>query len=111
MKEKLTYREIIREFLFFLKKENAYERYIKEIKRQNKRELKNWGNYINVLTIDSLKNCFKNDSTRYSNIGYLIYNAFLWSATKEGFDFWSALDTKWSYKMRNIEMINEKTNK
>ena len=107
MKQKLTYREIIRDFLSFLKKENAYERYIKEIKRQNKREFKNWGNYINVLTINSLKSCFKSGS----DIGYLIHHAFLWSATKEGFDFWAALDIKWSYKMRNIEMINEKTNK
>ena len=104
MTREFTYREIIREFLFFLKKENAYKKYIKAIKQQKKREIKNWGNYINVLTINSLKECF----IKNSNIGYLIDCSFHWASTKEGHDFWSALDKKWHDKMRNIEIVNEK---
>lgn len=104
MTREFTYREIIREFLFFLKKENAYKKYIKAIKQQKKREIKNWGNYINVLTINSLKECFRNNS----NIGYLIDCSFNWASTKEGHDFWSALDKKWCDKMRNIKIVAEK---
>jgi hypothetical protein len=101
---KLTYREIVREFLFFLKKENAYKKYIKAIKQQRKSQFKNWGNYINIFTINSLRECLKNNS----NIGYLIDNSFHWASTKEGHDFWSALDNKWHDKMRNIEIVPEK---
>lgn len=104
MKQKLTYREIVREFLLFLKKENVYEQYIKIIKIQRKSEFKNLENYINVLTINSLKECFRNNS----NIGFLIDKSFHWAATKEGHDFWSALDTKWHDKMRNTEIVAEK---
>lgn len=104
MKQKLTYREIVREFLLFLKTEHAYKGYIKAIKRQKKSQFKNWGNYINILTINSIKECFK--SNNY--IGYLIDNAFQWAATKEGHIFWSELDKKWHDKVKNIEIVAEK---
>jgi len=39
MTRKLTYRKIIRELLLFLKKENAYEEYIKAIKQQKKKQI------------------------------------------------------------------------
>ena len=106
MTRKLTYREIIREFLLFLKKENAYEKYIEAIKQQKKREFKNFGNYINVLTINSLKRCFKSESN--ISISRLIDYAFHWESTKEGHDFWSALDIKWCNKMKYVELVNEK---
>lgn len=104
MTRELTYREIIREFLFFLKKENAYKEYIKAIKQQRKGVIKNWGNYINVLTINSLRKCFKNNS----NMAYLIDNSFHWASTKEGHDFWSALDKKWRDKIKGTELVAEK---
>jgi len=104
MKQKLTYREIIREFLFFLKKENAYKEYIKAIKQQRKKEFINWGNYINILTIKSLKRCFINSNL----ITYLIDCSFTWSFTKEGHDFWSELDIKWCDKMKDIQLVAEK---
>ena len=104
MTRKLTYREIVREFLLFLKTENAYKGYINAIKLQRKSQFKNWGNYINILTINSLKECFKFKNS----IDYLIDNAFHWASTKEGHDFWSALDKKWHDKMRNIEIVAEK---
>lgn len=104
MKQKLTYREIVREFLLFLKTEYAYKGYIKAIKQCKKHEFINWGNYINILTINSLKVCFK--SNFY--IAHLINNSFHWASTKEGYDFWSVLDKKWHDKMRNIEIIAEK---
>jgi len=102
MTRELTYREIIKEFLFFLKKENAYKGYIKAIKQYRKKEFINWENYINVLTINSLKGCFN------SNIGHLIDMSFHWAPTKEGHDFWSVLDKKWLDKMRNTEIVAEK---
>lgn len=104
MTRELTYREIVKEFLLFLKKENAYKKYIKAIKQQKKGQFKNLGNYINVLTIDSLKGCF----VYSSNIGYLIDSSFHWASTKEGHDFWSELDRKWHDKMRNTEIVAEK---
>lgn len=104
MTRKLTYREIIREFLLFLKKENAHKEYIKAIKQQRKSQFKNWENYINIFTINNLKECFRSNS----NIGYLIDNSFHWASTKEGHDFWSALDIKWRDKMRNTEIVAEK---
>jgi len=102
MTRKLTYRKIIREFLFFLKKENAYKEYIKAIKQQRKNQFVNWGNYINIFTINSLKGCFNN-----IDIAYLIDVSFRWASTKEGHDFWSALDKKWRDKMRNTEIVAE----
>ncbi len=107
MTRELTYRELVREFLFFLKKENAYKEYIKAIKQQRKNEFENWGNHINVLTIKSIKSCFRN----ISYIGYLIDNSFQWISTEEGHNFWSALDEKWHNKMRNVEVVAEKINK
>jgi len=104
---KLTYREAIREFLFFLKKENAYKKYIKAIKQQRKEEFKNLENYINVLTIYSLKECFKNDSM----IRNLIDRSFTWDFTKEGYKFWDGLYKKWYDKMKNTEIVAEKINK
>lgn len=101
---KLTYREIIREFLLFLKKENAYKEYIKAIKRQKKGEFKNLGNYINVLTIYPLKECFRNNGKLRRMIDY----SFHWDDTKEGFDFWSELDKKWCDKMKDTELVAEK---
>jgi len=104
MKQKLTYREIVREFLLFLKTEHAYKIYIAIVKNRRKDEIKNWGNAINILTIPRLEECFKNDS----NIGYLIDRAFYWASTEEGHDFWAGLHQKWRFKMRNVEMVTEK---
>ena len=103
MTRELTYREIVREFLLFLKKENAYEEYIKAIKQQRKSKFKNWGNYINVLTIDSIKECFRSNG----KIRRLIDYSFHWSSTKEGHNFWSALDIKWCEKMRDTKLVTE----
>ena len=105
---KLTYREIVREFLFFLKKENVYKEYINAIKQQRKSQFKNWGNYINILTINSLRGCFKSN---HSYIIYLIDESFHWASTKEGHDFWSALDKKWRDKMKDTELVAEKLTK
>lgn len=104
MTRELTYREIIKEFLFFLKRENAYKGYIKAIKQYRKKEFINWENYINILTIESLKRCIINSN----QIGYLIDFSFHWAPTKEGHDFWSALDKKWRDKMKDIEIVAEK---
>jgi len=90
-----------------LKKENAYKEYIKAIKKQRKKEFINWENYINILTIKSLKGCFIN----ISNIVYLIDYSFTWSSTKEGHDFWSELDIKWRDKMKDTELVAEKLTK
>lgn len=105
MTRELTYRDIIREFLFFLKKENAYKEYIKAIKQQRKNQFLNWENHVNIFTINPLKECFKNNNNQ---LCYLIDRSFLWTSTKEGHDFWSALDEKWSNKMQNTEIIPEK---
>lgn len=101
---KLTYREIIREFLFFLKKENVYKEYIKAIKQQRKKQFKNWENYINILTINSFREYFKKNN----NMAYLIDISFHWAFTEEGHDFWSELDRKWRSKMKNTELVAEK---
>lgn len=104
MIRELTYREIVREFLLFLKTEHAYKEYINAIKQQRKSQFRNWENYINILTIKSLKRCIINSN----QIGYLIDCSFTWSSTEEGHDFWSALDKKWRDKMKYIEIVAEK---
>jgi hypothetical protein len=104
MIQKLTYREIVREFLLFLKTEHVYKQYIEATKIQRKSEIKNWGNEINILTIPHLKECFRDSC----GLGFLVDKAFIWDSTKEGFDFWSVLDNQWQDKMRNIEIVNEK---
>lgn len=104
MKQKLTYREIVREFLSFLKKENVYRDYIEAIKQQKRREFIHWENYVNVFTIYSLKRCFKSDS----GMGNLIDDSFHWASTKEGHNFWSALNKKWYDKMKDTEIVAEK---
>lgn len=92
-----------------MKKENAYKEYIKAIKQQRKNQFLNWENYVNIFTINSLKECFKiNSNTSYSPICSLIDNSFRWASTKEGHDFWSALDEKWFDKMQNTKIIPEK---
>jgi len=107
MTRKLTYREIVREFLLFLKTEHVYKQYIEATKKQRKSEIKNWGNEINILTIPNLKECFRNNR----NLACLIDKAFLWNSTKEGHDFWMTLDRKWMAKMLNVELVAEKINK
>lgn len=104
---KLTYREIVREFLLFLKTEHVYKRYITLVKTQRKSQIKNWGNSINILTISHIKQCFKNSD----NLCNLIDYAFLWAATTEGHEFWLALNDKWRDKMKDVEIVNEKINK
>lgn len=101
---KLTYREIVREFLLFLKTEHVYKKYITSVKLQRKNEIKNWGNSINILTIPHIEKCFK----RCGTLGCLIDYAFNWASTREGAEFWLALDDKWRAKMASTELVAEK---
>ena len=104
---KLTYREIVREFLLFLKTEHVYKRYITLVKTQRKSQIKNWENSINILTISSIKQCFKNSGHLCNLIDY----AFHWASTTEGHEFWLALNDKWRDKVKDVEIVAEKINK
>ena len=70
-------------FFAFLKENNAYDKWLYNLlKRHPIEDIGWWDNYVEEL---------------YTN-GCLmsIYDAFTWTDTKEGFDFWFYLYCKWS---------------
>lgn len=93
---------ILKDFISFLKKENAINEYIFNLTHRKTNE-------------DHLKNLFNIDELKWKNIyikrlslslpsrkggAFLISSAFHWDDTKEGFDFWLDKHHKW-YNMFN----------
>ena len=78
-------------FFAFLKKNDIYEKWIH--------------NLLNGHPMDDIKwwNCF-NKKLYGNNCGRAIICAFCWCETKEGFDFWSELNHKWSdYRIETMK--------
>jgi hypothetical protein len=65
-------------FVNFLEENNAYDKFIYNIK------------YISYLDFECLKT-YCNDTIKHN---YLYYS-FNWAKTSEGFDFWEKLNIKW----------------
>lgn len=73
-------------FYRFLKQENVFHLFVKNISN-NKTRL--------YCVNDNIKKYF-NDTYKRD----LIYYAFNWKATNEGHDFWSQINQRWLYKFR-----------
>ena len=103
---KLTYRQVCRLFIDFLKENNALKRFKTNILTKDLYETTPPQSvYINPLKDEEIKNCFSNGF-----LTELINYAFLWSSTAEGENYWRKLHTMWTHKIRKmkIEIITEK---
>ena len=105
MTKKITYRQMIAEFLSFLKENNALQGYKKALRKQKRFYFKTIENYINPFTIEPIIVLLK--PGRYEE---LINMAFTWANTKENHAYWQKLDHKWRRRIKDIELqiVNEK---
>lgn len=102
---KITYREMVAEFLLFLKENNALNGYQNAVRRQKQSYFKTIENKINPFTIEPIKVLF--NSKQYCE---LINKAFHWASTPEHHGYWEKLDNKWRRIIKDIEfqIVNEK---
>ena len=105
MLKRLTYRQMVAEFLSFLKENNALNGYQRAVRRQKRSYFKTIENNINPFTIEPIKVLF--NPNQYSE---LINYAFVWNKTPEGQAYWEKLDHKWRTKIINtdLQVVNEK---
>lgn len=95
-RENLTYKELSKIFLYFLKENNALEEYKKEIIKD--RKIMGLYEQINPL-VD--KHLF-NDYSFKDGIRGLIMYPFVWENTNKGHSFWSTLHVKWLAKVDKL---------
>lgn len=76
-----------KEFIQFLKQNNAYEQFMFNFKKQNDFFRTKKSNFVNYSPTDLWK--------------YVDY-AFNWNKTNEGWDYWAILDKKWKSLRRTI---------
>lgn len=102
---KATYREMVAQFLSFLKENNALRGYQRAVRRQKRSYFKTIENNINPFTIEPIRILF--NPIQYCE---LINMAFYWSSTPEDHEYWEKLDSKWRRRIKDIEfqMVNEK---
>jgi len=105
MLKRLTYREMVAEFLLFLKENNALRGYKKAVREQKLPYFKTIENNINPFTIEPIRVLFR--PKQYCE---LINIAFAWASTPEGHEYWVKLDYKWRKRIKDIEfqIVNEK---
>lgn len=103
--KKLTYREMVAEFLLFLKENNALNGYQRAVREQKWPYFKTIENNINPFTIEPIRKLF--NPKQYCK---LIDMSFKWSLTPEGHTYWEELDRKWRRIIKDIEfqIVNEK---
>jgi hypothetical protein len=103
--KKITHREMIAEFLSFLKENNALQGYREALIKQKRRYFNTIENYVNPFTIGPIRVLLK--PGEYEE---LINMAFTWRNTKEDHEYWQKLDQKWRKRIKNIELqiVNEK---
>ena len=77
-------------FVKFLKDNNVFKQYVKNLKTQKKDHFRTWENHANPFTIMPLELCFNQ-----ARISDLIDCSFFWEGTQERHRFWSDLDSKW----------------
>lgn len=103
--KRLTHREMVAEFLSFLKENNALRGYQRAVRKQNLPHFKTIENKINPFTIEPIRVLFNQE--RYCE---LVNMTFQWSLTPEGHKYWAELDHKWRKRIRDLEIqiVNEK---
>ena len=104
MKKEITYRELKRLAINFLKENNAYNQFKNALLQQKIQ--KNGRNLYQCLDVMANNNVEK----IANNPEELINFSFTWSYTKENHDFWEHLDCKWRKLIRkeNIKIRHEK---
>lgn len=102
---KATYRQMVAEFLLFLKENNALNGYQRAVRRQKRSYFKTIENNINPFTIEPIRVLF--NPIQYCE---LINIPFQWSSTLEDHEYWEKLDLKWRRRIKDIELqiVNEK---
>lgn len=102
---KITYREMVAQFLSFLKENNALRGYQRAVRKHKWPYIKTIENNINPFTIEPIRVLF--NPIQYCE---LINMAFQWSSTPEGYAYWEELDHKWREMIGDIEfqIVNEK---
>lgn len=102
---KATYRQMVAEFLLFLKENNALRGYQKAVRKEKWLYFKTIENNINLFTIEPIRILF--NPIQYRE---LINMAFQWSSTPENHEYWRKLDSKWRKRIKDIELqiVNEK---
>ena len=100
-----TYRQMIAEFLLFLKENNALRGYQIAVRKQKLNYFNTIENKINIFSIEPLKRLFCKE--HYSG---LVDKSFTWDKTEEGHAYWEKLDSKWRRIVRNtdLQIVNEK---
>jgi hypothetical protein len=103
--KRITYRQMVAEFLSFLKENNALNGYQKAVRKQRRSYFKTIENNINPFTIEPIRRLF-----RLELYCEFINTAFKWSPTLEGYAYWEKLDSKWRKKIIGLEIqvVNEK---
>lgn len=103
--KRLTYREMVAEFLSFMKENNALRGYQKAVRKQKLPYFKTIENNINPFTIEPIRVLF--NPKQYCE---LINMAFNWASTQENHTYWEKLDHKWRKRIRDLEIqvVNEK---
>lgn len=88
---------IIKQFIKFLKKNNALYSYIFYLRREEKRHIKD--NDIIYLLLFSEFTPYNDNLFKIINGKYLacrlIKRAFIWSFTKDGYNYWNDLSNEW----------------
>lgn len=79
-------------FIYFLKQNNAYEKYIYNFEQEDARKFRRWS----TAHTDS-KSFFK-----ICNISDYVNKAFHWDCTQQGYDFWLDLHMIWEKNVRNL---------
>lgn len=102
---KTTYREMVAQFLSFLKENNALRGYQRAVRKHKWPYIKTIENNINPFTIEPIRVLF--NPIQYCE---LINMAFQWSSTPEDYAYWEKLDRKWRRRIKDIEfqIVNEK---
>jgi hypothetical protein len=97
MRKEITFRELTKIFLQYLKENNAYDKYKRAVRTQQRCYIKGWYNHINPLTISAIAT----PSILSNRPNELINFSFNWYRTPEGHNYWSDLDARWRILMYN----------
>lgn len=108
MKKEITLKEVSKEFIIFLKENNAYEKFKQNI-RQQKHSIYQQINpnpFMHYIMYAYERNLNEKQTKR--NFMSIIDHSLIWAKTKEGVVFWRNLNCKWSmhsYNIFNFETI------
>ena len=106
VKKEITLKEVSKEFIIFLKENNAYEKFKQNI-RQQKHSIYQQINpnpFMDVIMCAYEQNLNEKQTKRdfIASVSSIIDHSLIWANTKEGHEFWRNLNRKWSIHSYNI---------